>query len=166
MNESAPVDGCARIQESCKVIIPDMCLGVIPRPNEIFVARSDIKVTSKQLSEQNEALIPYTANFLGAIQVEGKVTFAEAAVVLVTDALFMPARLFHSWDELALRNALDDPAGPDATLRLCRPFGDMTGPGRFHDQALAVLKTAWPDLGRRDRIIIAGDGGLDVDWTG
>ena len=72
----------------------------------------------------------------------------------------------HNWDELALTNALDDLVDPEATFRLCHPFGDITGPGRFHDQALAVLKTAWPDLERRDWIIIAGDDEHGADWIG
>ncbi|MGB0161758.1 MAG: polyketide cyclase, partial [Candidatus Puniceispirillaceae bacterium] len=62
----------------------------------------------------------------------------------------------YDWDEAGLRAALDAVCAPDAVFRLAHPFGDMDGPAAFHDGALAVLKSALPDVERRDWIVMAG----------
>ena len=49
---------------------------------------------------------------------------------------------------------------------LAHPFGDMTGPSAFHDNALAVLKAAWPDVERRDWIVMAGEDENGIEWVG
>ena len=54
----------------------------------------------------------------------------------------------YDWDEAALRAALAKTSAPDAVFRLAHPFGDMTGPSAFHDNALGVLRAAWPDIER------------------
>ena len=69
-------------------------------------------------------------------------------------------------DEAAMRAALDKVAAPDALFRLAHPFGDMTGPQDFYDRALATLKAAWPDVERRDWLVMAGSDDAGADWVG
>ena len=72
----------------------------------------------------------------------------------------------YDWDEAALRAALAKVAAPDALFRLAHPFGDMVGPASFHDGALAVLKAAWPDVERRDWLVMSGSDDEGADWVG
>ena len=72
----------------------------------------------------------------------------------------------YDWDEADLRAVLDRISAPEAVFRLAHPFGDMTGPSAFHDNALAVLKTAWPDVERRDWIVMVGEDGNGIEWVG
>ena len=72
----------------------------------------------------------------------------------------------YDWDETGLRAVLDGISAPDAVFRLAHPFGDMTGPSAFHDNALAVLKAAWPDVERRDWIVMAGEDENGIEWVG
>ena len=72
----------------------------------------------------------------------------------------------YDWDEAALRAALDAVVAPDTLFRLAHPFGDMAGPQAFHDNALAVLKAAWPDVERRDWLVMAGSDDHGADWVG
>ena len=46
----------------------------------------------------------------------------------------------YDWEDDDLRCALDTVVADDAVFRLGHPFGDMTGPQAFHDQALARLQ--------------------------
>ncbi len=55
---------------------------------------------------------------------------------------------------------------PDAEIRLCHPFGDLTGPDALIDTALAPLIAALPDLERRDMIVVAGTTPQGADWVG
>ena len=72
----------------------------------------------------------------------------------------------YDWDDAALRTALADLATPDAVFRLCHPFGDMEGPEAFHDGALSTLRAAWPDVERRDWLVMAGQDEHGADWVG
>ena len=72
----------------------------------------------------------------------------------------------YDWDEATLLAALEEGAAADAVFRLAFPFGDMHGPRTFHDRALAKLKAAWPDLERRDWIVIAGEDQHGAEWVG
>ncbi len=72
----------------------------------------------------------------------------------------------YDWDEPGLRAVLDGISAPDAVFRLAHPFGDMTGPSAFNDNALAVLKAAWPDVERRDWIVMAGEDENGIEWVG
>ena len=72
----------------------------------------------------------------------------------------------YDWEEGGLRRALDSVVAEDAVFRLAHPFGDMTGPQAFHDNALAVLKAAWPDVERRDWLIMSGADHHGADWVG
>ena len=72
----------------------------------------------------------------------------------------------YDWDEATLLAALEEGAEAEAVFRLAFPFGDMHGPRTFHDQALAKLKAAWPDLERRDWIVLAGEDQHGAEWVG
>ena len=72
----------------------------------------------------------------------------------------------YDWDKAKLLAALEEGAAADAVFRLAFPFGDMHGPRTFHDRALAKLKAAWPDLERRDWIVIAGEDQHGAEWVG
>ena len=72
----------------------------------------------------------------------------------------------YDWDEATLLAALEEGAAAEAVFRLAFPFGDMHGPRTFHDRALAKLGAAWPDLERRDWIVIAGEDQHDAEWVG
>jgi predicted ester cyclase len=72
----------------------------------------------------------------------------------------------YDWTEGGVRAALDDLFAPDATVHLCHPFGTLTGPAALFDRALAPLAAAWPDLERRDWIVMAGATGAGAQWVG
>ena len=72
----------------------------------------------------------------------------------------------YNWDEFALRHALDTVVVDDAVFHLGHPYGDMQGTEQFHDNALAPLKAAWPDVERRDWLIMAGEDNHGADWVG
>ncbi|MEM9320610.1 MAG: ester cyclase [Pseudomonadota bacterium] len=55
---------------------------------------------------------------------------------------------------------------PEATFRLGAPFGDLAGPDALFDQVYRPLFAAWPDLERRDFILIAGEDEHGMDWVG
>ena len=63
------------------------------------------------------------------------------------------------------RDALVKIAG-DAQYRMCHPFGEFTDAGSFYDATLAPLAKAWPDLERRDTIIMAGEDEDGAEWIG
>ena len=55
---------------------------------------------------------------------------------------------------------------PNAPARLCFPFETMEGGTGFWDNALAPLAAAWPDLERRDHILIEGQDEAGATWVG
>ena len=69
-------------------------------------------------------------------------------------------------DAVSLRSVLDAAFAPQATLRLCHPFGDLTGPDALYGRAYAPLLAAMPDLERRDMIVLAGTTPEGQDWVG
>lgn len=82
-------------------------------------------------------------------------------------AMIAPLRAaMYDFDEPGVRAALASVAAPDAVFRLCHPFGDSTGPEAFFDTAYEGLLAAWPDLERRDHIVIAGADEFGADWVG
>ncbi len=62
----------------------------------------------------------------------------------------------YDYDEKAARGALGDIAG-DALFHMCYPFGDFTSSDAFIDAVILPLARAWPDLERRDTILISGE---------
>ncbi len=69
-------------------------------------------------------------------------------------------------DADASRAALLALCAPDALFRLSWPFDEMVGPESFYDQALTVLSRAWPDVERRDWIVVGGEDAGGSDWVG
>ncbi|MDE3080570.1 MAG: ester cyclase, partial [Paracoccaceae bacterium] len=65
-----------------------------------------------------------------------------------------------------VRAALGAALAPDAAVRLCHPFGTVAGPEAFFDTAYGPLLAAWPDLERRDWIVVAGRTAEGADWIG
>jgi predicted ester cyclase len=66
----------------------------------------------------------------------------------------------------AVRSVLDATFAEDAALKLCHPFGTLSGPQAFFDTCLAPLHAALPDLERRDMIVMAGTTPEGQDWVG
>lgn len=71
----------------------------------------------------------------------------------------------HDFTETGVRAVLDGVA-PDALFRLCHPIGDIDGSSACFDKAYAPLLKAWPDLERRDYIVMAGPDGQGANWLG
>ena len=62
----------------------------------------------------------------------------------------------YQWDDADVRAALNAAFTSDARVRLAHPFEELDGAAGWFDDALAPLSTAWPDLERRDNIVIEG----------
>ena len=54
----------------------------------------------------------------------------------------------------------------DALVRMCHPFGDLSGGAGLMQSCLAPLHAAMPDLERRDMIVLAGRTAEGQDWIG
>jgi len=65
-----------------------------------------------------------------------------------------------------VRSQLQKLSTPDSVFRLGYPLGDMEGADTFYEQAYAPLLEAWPDLERRDMIVVSGRDTLGHDWVG
>ncbi|MEY3004611.1 MAG: hypothetical protein RLZZ491_1787 [Pseudomonadota bacterium] len=63
-------------------------------------------------------------------------------------------------------SAVSDFFAAHAVVRMCHPFGDMTGGAAFADRCLSPLHAAMPDLERRDMIVLAGTTPEGQDWVG
>lgn len=82
-------------------------------------------------------------------------------------ALLAPLRAaMYDFAEPDVRGAMDALLAPDAVVRLAFPFGEMVGTDAFYDRAFAPLLAAWPDLERRDAIVMAGPTPEGTDWVG
>ncbi|WOI33316.1 ester cyclase [Tritonibacter scottomollicae] len=82
-------------------------------------------------------------------------------------ALIAPLRAaMYDFDAAGVRAALGSVCTPDVLFRFCHPFGDLTGVEAFYDAVYAGLFKAWPDLERRDTIVIAGPDEFGNDWVG
>jgi len=69
----------------------------------------------------------------------------------------------------AIQQALAETLAPEARLRFCAPFGDITGPAALWDEVYLPLLQALPDLEFRDFIVMAGPrwGNLSPsNWVG
>ncbi len=82
-------------------------------------------------------------------------------------ALIAPLRAaMYDFDADGVRGALAALIAPDATVHMCHPFGDLTGPDALFATCYAPLLTAMPDLERRDWIVIGGVTEHGDDWVG
>ncbi len=70
------------------------------------------------------------------------------------------------FDEAAVRAALDALVAPDAVIHMPHPFGDLVGPQALYDTCYAPLLAAWPDMERRDWIVMGGRTEHGNDWVG
>ncbi len=61
------------------------------------------------------------------------------------------------FSELSVKKELRQLFSPDAIIRMCFPFGEITGPIAWYDKSYQPLFSALPDLERRDLIIVAGE---------
>ncbi len=75
-------------------------------------------------------------------------------------------RAMESATSAGARAALDAMLSSDATIRMCHPFGDLTGPDGLWKTCIAPLLTALPDLERRDMIVLAGTTPEGQHWVG
>jgi len=66
----------------------------------------------------------------------------------------------------AVQAAINDLFAPDAQVRLCHPFGDLTGGSEFYKTAYAPLLAAMPDLERREMIVLTGTTPEGQNWAG
>jgi predicted ester cyclase len=74
-------------------------------------------------------------------------------------------RAMADFAEAPVRMALTAVLAQDAVVRLGHPFGTMPGEAMF-DHAYAPLLHAFPDLERRDQIVLAGTDADGADWIG
>lgn len=82
-------------------------------------------------------------------------------------ALLAPLRqALYDFDPKSVRAAMADVIAVEAVVHLCHPFGDVTGPEAFFGTVFAELAKAWPDLERRDFIVVAGPDEGGLDWVG
>ena len=81
--------------------------------------------------------------------------------------LLAPVRAaMYDWTADGVRDALVGASTPDAVFQLAFPFETLGGPADFAGGALDVLAAAWPDVERRDYIVIAGDDPHGATWVG
>ncbi|WP_413721026.1 ester cyclase [Silicimonas sp. MF1-12-2] len=81
-------------------------------------------------------------------------------------AALAPFRAAAAWvGPDAVRSELARSFAPGARLRLCHPFGELTGPDAFWSICLGPLHAAMPDLERRDMIVTAGTTPEGQDWV-
>ena len=82
-------------------------------------------------------------------------------------ALLAPLRAaLYDFSEHGVRAALSDVCADDAVFRLAHPLGEIHGTDAFFEQTFAPLVDAWPDLERRDHIVVAGTDDHGHDWVG
>ncbi len=72
----------------------------------------------------------------------------------------------YDFDLDRLEEALAAAFSPAAIVQLAFPFETLDGPGELVDIAYRPLARAWPDLERRDTIVIAGSTPAGDDWVG
>ena len=82
-------------------------------------------------------------------------------------ALLAPLRAaLYDYESTSVRVALRETFALDATIRLTHPFEDLDGPDALFGEAFAPLAAAWPDVERRDYIVIAGADPAGQPWVG
>ncbi|MEL6450170.1 MAG: ester cyclase [Pseudomonadota bacterium] len=82
-------------------------------------------------------------------------------------ALIAPLRAaMYDFDLAALRQVLHDICASDVVFRLAFPFESIVGVDAYVDAVYAPLLAAWPDMERRDHIVMAGPTPEGHDWVG
>ncbi len=72
----------------------------------------------------------------------------------------------YDFDISALRRELTALCAPDVVFRLSFPFETIEGVDAYVDRVYAPLAASWPDLERRDYIVMAGPTPEGADWVG
>ena len=72
----------------------------------------------------------------------------------------------YDFDRATVRAILHQICAPDVVFRLSFPFETIEGVDAFVDTVFGPLAVAWPDLERRDHIVIAGPTPEGDDWVG
>ncbi|QJF53233.1 ester cyclase [Roseobacter ponti] len=72
----------------------------------------------------------------------------------------------YNFDAGAVRRALHEICAPDVIFRLSFPFETIHGVDAFTERVFGPLLRAWPDLERRDYIVMAGPTPEGADWVG
>ena len=72
----------------------------------------------------------------------------------------------YDFDLTLVRRVLHELCAPDVVFRLSFPFETIRGVDAFVDQVFVPLVQAWPDLERRDYIVMAGPTPEGNDWVG
>ena len=72
----------------------------------------------------------------------------------------------YDFSETGVCTELDNLCTDNTVFRLAHPFGDTMGSDAFYSMAYQPLLNAWPDLERRDHIVIAGTDTQGHDWVG
>ncbi len=70
------------------------------------------------------------------------------------------------FDERLARQALSNLSTDHTRYKLCYPFGVFKDADRFFTASYQKLLAAWPDLERRDTIIMAGEDPQGNEWVG
>ncbi|MGI9389327.1 MAG: ester cyclase [Boseongicola sp.] len=71
-----------------------------------------------------------------------------------------------SFDAEAVQTVLGRLMSKDSLLRVCHPFGELSGPDAYYENCLSPLLVAIPDLERREMIVMAGTTPEGQDWVG
>ena len=72
----------------------------------------------------------------------------------------------YDFDLDALRREMTALCAPDVVFRLAFPFETIVGVDAYVDRVYAPLAASWPDLERRDYIVMAGPTPEGADWVG
>ncbi|MEM7095405.1 MAG: ester cyclase [Actinomycetota bacterium] len=82
-------------------------------------------------------------------------------------AIVAPLRAaMYDWTTTGVRTALSEAFADDAVAQLAHPFEDVGGAAGWFDNALGPLADAWPDIERRDTIVVSGTTPGGDDWVG
>ncbi|RME64824.1 MAG: polyketide cyclase, partial [Alphaproteobacteria bacterium] len=82
-------------------------------------------------------------------------------------ALLAPLRMaLYDFEPKAVPAVLQRLFAPDAAVHLAFPFEDLAGADGLWEQAWQPLGQAFPDLERRDTIVLAGRTQAGADWVG
>jgi len=68
--------------------------------------------------------------------------------------------------EASVRTCLSALFSQKADIQLCHPFGRLCGPEALYETAYAPLFSAFPDLERREMVVMAGTTPRGQDWVG
>ena len=72
----------------------------------------------------------------------------------------------YNWHADTIKQCLHGLCTTDTVFKLAHPFGEMSGAQEFYHNTLAVLKAAWPDVERRDWLIMSGEDEHGLHWVG